>query len=294
MKKIFTLIISGVIISFSSNGQALPNAGFETWTHTNGATPYDNPDGWSTLNSSTAALSIITVTKSNDAHGGSFSLQGETKYIPFPFDQTAPALVTTGTINTVTQAIEGGIAYTQRPDSIAGWMKYAPVNTDTGYMEVLLMNNAEDDTIARARFNRAAATSSWIRFSAPFVYYSSANPELSRVILLPSSGFTPQVGSIIQFDDLEFVFPTGINENRKVNFIVYPSPATNELFIKNPSPETATMQVFDVAGKKITELNIGLNTTKTNVSAFAPGIYLYTFAGTNAEILHTGKFIITR
>ena len=120
MYKLFTLILSGIVITFSASGQALPNAGFENWTASSG---YDNPNFWNTLNSSTSILGIVTVSKSTDAHSGTYSLRGETKYVPFPFDQTAPALVTTGTINTTTQEIEGGSDYTERPDSITGWMK---------------------------------------------------------------------------------------------------------------------------------------------------------------------------
>ena len=292
MKKLFTLILSGLAINYSANAQALPNADFEAWTAGSG---YDNPNGWSTLNSATSILGIVTASKSTDAHGGTYSLRGETKFIGAPFNQVAPALVTTGTINTTTQVIEGGIAYTQRPDSVAGWMKYAPVNTDTGYMEVLLMNSDASDTIARARFDQPVAASTWFRFSAPFEYYSSNAVELSRVILLPSSGFSPVVGSVVQFDDIEFVITTGIHENEaKVNFKVYPNPATEELFIKNPGTETATMQVVDVTGKKVANLDIGLNTTRANISTFSPGIYLYIFSDKNSEVLHTGKFVVTR
>lgn len=295
MKKIFTLIASVIIISYSVNGQALPNAGFENWTHTAGSTPYDNPDNWNTLNSSTAFLSIITVTKSTDSHSGTYSLKGETKYIPFPFDQAAPALVTTGTINTTTQEINGGIAYTLRPDSVVGWMKYAPVNGDTGYIEVLLMNSGATDTIGRAKFSQPVAASSWFRFSAPFVYSSSNNVELSRVILLPSSGYNPQVGSIVQFDDLEFIFnPIGIDDINEVAFSVYPNPACEELFIKNPSKQTSKMELFDMTGKKVNEISIGLNTTRTNITSLSSGVYFYKFSDNNSKTLHTGKFVIAR
>ncbi|MGE0637128.1 MAG: T9SS type A sorting domain-containing protein [Bacteroidia bacterium] len=292
MKKLFTLILSGLAVNYSANAQALPNPGFENWTAGSG---YENPNNWSTLNSATSFLGIVTVSKSTDAHGGTYSLRGETKFIGAPFNQAAPALVTTGTINTTTQEIEGGIAYTERPDSVAGWMKYAPVNVDTGYIEVLLMNANATDTVARARFDQPVAASEWFRFSAPFVYSSSANPELSRVILLPSSGYSPVVGSVVQFDDLEFVFTTGINENNEIYpFSVYPNPATDELFIKNPLTQTAKMQVYDVAGKKVNELNIGLNTTRASISTYAPGVYIYMFTDNNSEILHTGKFAVAR
>lgn len=292
MKKLFTLILSGVIINLSANAQSLPNAGFENWTAGSG---YDNPNNWSTLNSSTSFLGIVTVSKSTDAHSGTYSLKGETKFIGAPFNQAAPALVTTGTINTTTQVIEGGIATSERPDSITGWMKYAPVNGDTGYIEVLLFANNYQDTIGRAKFYSPFALSSWTYFSKEITYYSSAAVEASRVILLPSSGYQPQVGSIVQFDDLAFVTSTGINEgNKKYAFSVYPNPATEELYIKNPLAENATMQVYDVTGKKATEINIGLNTTRTNISTYSPGVYLYTFTNVNSEILHTGKFAVTR
>lgn len=291
MKKLFTLILSGIIAAYSVNAQSLPNPGFENWTAGSG---YDNPNNWNTLNSSTSFLGIVTVSKSTDAHGGTYSLRGETKFIGAPFNQAAPALVTTGTINTTTQEIEGGIATSERPDSITGWMKYSPVNVDTGYIEVLLYANNYQDTIGRAKFYTPVALSEWTYFSTAVEYYSAAAVEASRVILLPSSGYQPVVGSVVQFDDLAFVTSTGINENTKYEFSVYPNPATDELFIKNPLTQIATMQVYDVAGKKVTELNIGLNTTRTNISMYSPGVYLYTLTGNNSEILHTGKFAVTR
>jgi hypothetical protein len=292
MKKLFMLILSGIIINLSANAQSLPNAGFENWTAGSG---YDNPNNWSTLNSSTSFLGIVTVSKSTDAHSGTYSLRGETKFIGAPFNQPAPALVTTGTINTTTQVIEGGIATSERPDSITGWMKYAPVNGDTGYIEVLLFANNYQDTIGRAKFFTTAALSSWTYFSAAFEYSSTDAVEASRVILLPSSGYQPQVGSVVQFDDLAFVTSTGINDNReRYVFSVYPNPATDELFIRNPLTQTAKMDVYDVAGKKVAAINVGLNTTRTNISMYSPGVYLYTFTGTNSEVLHTGKFVVTR
>jgi len=291
MKKLFTLIISAIVINYSASGQAVPNSGFEIWTsHSN----YDDPNGWSTLNSTTSILGIVTVSKSTDAHSGTYSLRGETKFVGSPFNIPAPALVTTGTINTNTQSADGGIAYTLRPDSIAGWMKYTPVNSDTGYMEVLLMNAAATDTVGRAKFFQTSATD-WKRFSAAFVYFSQDPVELSRVNLLPSSGYVPQVGSVVQFDDLEFILITGINEKEgSLNFSVSPNPATEELFIKNPYNETAKMLLFDITGKKVNEINIGLNTTKTNIATYSPGVYLYSFVNKNSEILYKGKLVITR
>ena len=226
---------------------------------------------------------------------GTYSLRGETKFIGAPFNQPAPALVTTGTINTTTQVIDGGIATSERPDSITGWMKYAPVNGDTGYMELILFANNYQDTIGRAKFYTTATLTEWTYFSKEVTYQSSDPVEASRVILLPSSGYQPVVGSVVQFDDIAFVTSTGINENNaQYAFKVYPNPATDELFVKNPLAETAKMQVYDVTGKRVAELNIGLNTTRTNISTYSPGVYLYTFTGSHSEVLHTGKFIITR
>lgn len=290
MKKLFTLITTSLLIG-AANGQGIPNPGFENWT---AATGYDNPTNWNTLNPSTAFLGIVTVTKSSDAHSGTYSLRGETKFIGAPFNQPAPALVTTGTINTTTQAIEGGVAYTERPDSITGWMKYAPVNNDTGYIEVLLFANNYQDTIGRAKFFTTQALKSWTYFSKEITYFSTAEPTGLRVILLPSSGYQPQVGSVVQFDDLAFVMPTGINENKKYTFAVYPNPASEELFIRNPITKTSTMQIYDVTGKKVSEINIGMNTTKTDVSALSSGMYLYHFIDEKLNILQTGKFVITR
>lgn len=296
MKKIFTLIFSTVVINYSANAQALPNPGFENWTD---GGSYDNPNNWSTLNSLTSIFQFYTCTKSTDAHSGTNSVRLETKYSGPGLNTNINGIITTGEfqVSGTTGASIGGAPYTLRPDSIIGWYKYTPSGNDTGYAEVILLNATDDDTLGRGVFSQTSTVADWTRFAAAINYDStiSANPALLRINLNSSSGNSPQAGSVIFFDDLEFAFTTGIKEeNRKINFSVYPNPATDELYVKNSSNEAAKMHLFDVAGKKITELSISLNTTRTNISSYSQGVYLYTISDKNSEILHTGKFVITR
>jgi len=296
MKKLFTLIISAIVINYSASGQAVPNGGFETWT---AYTNFEEPDSslWRTLNPLTSGFQFYTCTKSTDVHGGTYSVRLESKYTGPGLNINIPAMITTGRIQVsgTSGGAYSGDPYTFRPDSITGWYKYAPVGIDTGYAEVILVNSDDTDTIGRGKFFQTGTVANWTRFSAKIDYFSAEVPSLLRIILNSSSGFDPQAGSVIYFDDLDFAFVTGINENEeKLNFRVSPNPATEELFIKNPFNETAKMLIFDITGKKVNEINIGLNTTRTNIATYSPGVYLYSFVNKNSEILYKGKLVITR
>jgi hypothetical protein len=294
MKKLFTLIFSSIVINYSVNAQALPNGGFENWT---ASSNYDNPNEWSTLNSLTAIFGFYTCTKSTDAHGGNNSVRLESKYSGPGLNTNINGIITTGEfqVSGTSGAAVGGADYAFRPDSVVGWYKYAPISGDTGYIELMLLNATDDDTIGHAKFFELSTVTTWTRFAKKIDYSSSDAPALLRINLNASSGTDPQPGSVVYFDDLQLIFNgVGINEQTTNVFKVYPNPATEELFIKNPGNEIAKMRVFDAMGKNVKELYIGLNTTRTNIATYAPGVYFYTLTGNNSEVLHTGKFVVTR
>ena len=60
--------------------------------------------------------------------------------------------------------VGGGVPYTGRPDSIAGWYKYSPTGTDNGFVEFQLLGTASTpDTIGYVRFvTPSAAVASYI------------------------------------------------------------------------------------------------------------------------------------
>jgi hypothetical protein len=297
MKKNY-FFIPGIFFTgmlFSQN-TAIPNASFETWTHTSSTVAYDDPTGWNDLNSTTAGFGKVTcfkATAAGDYNTGSAAIKLSTASV---FSQNANGIATTGTINTSTQAITGGIAYTGRPDSIIGWYKSTPVGSDHGFIQLLLTGTSNTDTIGYAKFSTpAAAVGSYTRFSVP-VWYKSANAvTTSQWILSSSAGNSgQQVGSTLFVDDLDFAFrPSGIREQELTSgFRVGPNPTNNVLNILNTKERTAYIEFFGISGKKEAAFPLENTQTVVDLSAFSKGIFLYTIFDASGNALLNGKVII--
>ncbi len=296
MKKIITLTSALCIYSTILFAQATPNASFDNWTH-NSFPGYDTPNSWDNLNPATGLTGVFTCFKATaaaDVHTGSAALKLITKSV---FGQDANGIATTGTINTTTQTISGGIAYTLRPDSIVGWYKCTPVSGDNGFAEILLLGSGGiSDTIGHARFLTPATTvSTWTRFSVPIDYYNM-NPVVKSIWILSSSkdAVTHNVGSTAFFDDLDliFVLPTAITEQTFNQISIYPNPVSDYLTIKNNSDSKSVLSLFDMAGRKVAEEKIESDLQAIKVSSLAKGMYIYTLSNAQNSVIKTGKEII--
>jgi hypothetical protein len=197
------------ICSFTAVLAQIPNPGFETWTTQSG---YKDPSGWGTINSSIASFCFCagTARQTTTVHSGTYAMQLITVSA---FGQTAPGIAATGTINTSTAAIDGGLAYTLRPDSVTGWFKYTPAGADTGTVDVTLSKwntgTNQRDVVGHARFETHTTVSSYTRFAEAFAYSSSAVPDTMVVILLSSIPdlTSANVNSTLFLDDLDLVQP---------------------------------------------------------------------------------------
>jgi hypothetical protein len=302
MKKIYSLISICAISSSSIFAQVLPNSGFESWTNTPASFPapaYDTPNSWNTLNSTTAGVGQITCVKATalaDIHSGSAAIKLITKSV---FGQVANGIATTGTINTSSQTIGGGIAYTGRPDSIAGWFKYTPVTGDNGFVELQLLGSGGDtDTVGYVRFKTPTTTvGSYTHFSKKIIYRNS-NPVVKSIWILSSSAdaVTHFANSTLWVDDLQVLTATaaGITEQPKLELTVGPNPTSNFIFIKNPDSKNLSLKMYDVTGRMIMEQRIDNVTNTIEVNSLPIGLYMYAISDDSKRIIKTGKIIIQK
>ncbi len=219
MKFLITSCIAAAIIfafNFSSMAQNIPNAGFETWTST-GFPAYQVPTGWGNLNGSTwlGGIGVLTCERASgaDARTGSAAIKLTSKSVVGLGD--APGITVTGTINTSTQALEGGFVYNQRPNTLEGWYKYTPATGDFFTVEVLIWRwdsqTNQREIIAEGAYTQSTATSTFSRFLMPLTYSSSATPDSARIFMISTDSDNIKLGSSLIVDDLQFLFCTGFN-----------------------------------------------------------------------------------
>jgi len=218
------LVLSSITIAQNQ----LENPGFEQWEDilVCESDTIREPIEWSSLktsdNPSLNSLAPVVCTRSSDAHSGEYSIE-LTNVLSFI---VANGVATNGLIHpdinpelayifTDTLDSQWNTPFNARPDSIAGWFKYAPQGNDTLEVEVVLHRDFgkqpdeeyTENWIGVAEFKSPLNTGNeWIRFSAPFVYFSDTIPEYVLVVLNSGNGYSPIPGSIAFFDDLEMIY----------------------------------------------------------------------------------------
>lgn len=84
----------------------------------------------------------------------------------------------------------------------------------------------------------------------------------------------------------------GLEENAKLNFSIFPSPAKDYLHIefKNNLQNQSTIEIINVLGTTVEKVNVYGNTNKIDVSKLNEGIYLIRIIN-NGKLLGTKKFV---
>ena len=310
MKKRLLSILGASAMVFAVNAQPtqVVNGGFENWENLQGpiSNTYDEPVDWSSSNECTAIVNQFSVIQSADAHSGSSSVMLETKATSFQ-GVIANGIVTTGNMICLAQGggQEGGSDFhayggTTRsfPDSIIGWYKYAPVDMDSAYAQIMWLRNNDDDTLCYTRIDfHAQAT--WKRFSVAFCPGDVNQPEKLSMLFSSSWGDgslgEAVVGSVLHIDDLEFYYPSDVSigdELESINWSVYPNPVAGELNIQVAQGQEANIEVLDVTGKRVKFSRVSDEKSTLDLSTLVSGIYLFQIKSLENEVLRTGKLLV--
>lgn len=196
MRKIFTLFLSAVLVSNCAFGQAaIPNGDFENWNNSNGA---DHPTTWSTSDQIVTGLpfglsSPGTITQETDpanVASGISSVLLTTKAVAIPTlgNVTFAGSMTLGSYGfnlSGFQVTLGGVAYSDRPDSIEFSYKYdLPVGAnDSGIVKVNLTRaTAHDGTVTVGSATvYTFYSSSFTTVKAKINYFSALNPDTLKM-----------------------------------------------------------------------------------------------------------------
>lgn len=278
MKKISLSILAFALTTLSAFAQ-VPNFSFENWT-TVGS--YEIPDGWGTMNHTTASYSVYTATKATPGNPGNSYLKLTSKTVSA---SVVNGVAVSGVLDTLTLKPKSGFACTLQPVSFGGRWQHMIYGSSQGSVKAVLtkwnVTFNKRDTIAIAAQTLVGMAMSWSNFSINFNYLSSAVPD-SCIIELRASGSNPTVNDYLWVDNLAFVGSvTGIDDHGSFlnALVLYPNPTVQgiNLNMNLTVPQQITIEIRDINGKLIRLKNAGMlqgeTTQSIDVTGVAKGTY---------------------
>jgi hypothetical protein len=294
MKKIFLISLSLLLsFHFSYSQNATPNPGFEDWTFVDFFGQFYIPNSWDNLDSATAIIGILTCQQTTDKHSGQFAVKLLTQEVIIFGTDTANGIITTGNLIVIPPyGIEGGIPYTERPDSIAGWFKYTPAPGDSTQIQFDLFTNA-GDTIGTALIQIGQTVTGYTRFSAPVVYQSSGTPELSRWLISSSNGYNALPGSVLYVDDISLIFTTGVNEIENSSGLgIHQTIESEVLWLSNPKHVSGNLTVYNTLGNALAVFPLSGEHQEIHLPAVANQILVCSVTDNNGALLLSKKIVV--
>lgn len=293
MKRLLPLLATALLLSTTGNAQIL-NSGFEDWSQ-DGPNCF-SPDSWGTINSSTGLVGVCTVEQeTSDVHSGSSALKLLTDQVVIPpfVDEIAPGICTNGTVNTQTEAVEGGDAFTAQPAAISFWFKATPVNQDEYSFEALLIDEVSGDTVGYAEASDTVIVSNYTEVVADISYFSSTPPTIIQITFLPSSPGNPQIGSTLWVDDIATVGDVaGLTEAELANIYAYPNPATDRVFFNLGNMKTGFVSVYNLLGLTVAEQSVSDMNNGVELSGLSKGAYTWQLVDQKGDLIKTGKLLL--
>lgn len=326
MKNFITIILTFFIVATfvnNSNAQcddtqvliAIDNPSFEDWASEGS---YEDPSPGSTENgggfwdTSNKVVDLyptadITVTKSTDAHSGTYSARLETSSVNIIVTEllTAATLFTgyfdPNPANPI-ESVKFGKPFTETPDYFRVWYQYEPVQGDSAEIYCYLDKGENNETrIATAYTKIYDATTGWTELVLPFVYDVEGElPETITLVFASSAdgdNFEGQVGNTLYVDDVELIKCTTPNENlisEAFTTHVFPNPSFGEnLQFEFSEAKDVVLSIFSVDGKKVFTADVNADNYELDIAEWNNGFYQYVINDKDSnEAISRGSFVI--
>ena len=250
MKKSILSIVTIVALSATAIAQ-IPNAGFETFTSMGN---YNVPNGWGTLNNTTAIASVYTAAKGTPGSPGTSYLKLTSKTVS---TTVVNGIAVSGVLDSMTMMPKSGFAYNTRPASLTGKWQHMIYGSSQGSIQITL---TRWDTMMNMRMPVASGNvtlsgmaMSWANFTIPLTYADGNNPD-TCIIVMKASGSTPTNNDYLWVDNLAFSgLVTGIDNHTSVvtNMVVFPNPSTETINVNLnlKSSQKVSIELTDITGK---------------------------------------------
>lgn len=278
IKSIFSITFFTIVTIV--NAQTIPNYSFENWTNMGS---YENPDGWGTMNNTTATSSVYTATKATPGTVGNYYLKLTSKTVGA---SVVNGIAVSGVLDSTTMQAKSGFPFSTRPASFTGKYQYMVYGGSYGSMSVKLTrwDAGLNQRITVATINKTLTgmAMSWTSFTLNFTYVDGDYPD-TCVIVLKASGSSPTNQDYLWVDNLAFSGSVvGVQDNNSVlnNVTVFPNPSNNSISIdlNLKSAQQITIELADLTGKIVFSKNLGTlqgsSKQMLDVSTITKGIYL--------------------
>jgi len=294
IKPVFLSFMGLFAACFTLAQNTIPNAGFENWT-TSGN--YEDPDGWFTPNQGTSLAGVETVTKTSDAHSGSYAIRLETKNVN---TETIPGTAVAGVVNLTSLQVDPGFAVSSNPITLDGWYKYQPFIVDVGSVEILLSKWNPTlkvrEPVGSGIFVQPLTISTYTSFSIDIIYVSSDTADTAIITLL-SGSYTNPPGSVLFVDDLSFTFPPPLPVSVKdyeesIDIVVYPNPASDYIYIAALNSDVAFFKMRDMQGRLIRTMPVHSQHIEVDLKSIGKGQYVYTLLNPSGNTIQRGTFLV--
>ena len=281
---------STILLTTAASAQTVANLNLETWANRTTAVPtgVEAPTNWQTFDdvfSGFAGLplpaSTTTVTKSTDAHGGSYAARLETKNYAL-LGGNVPGAMALGTRVIDFGSLYSGVPYTSRPTQMQFWYKLtgAGAATDGSGVSVSLSrttNGVSTDITYVQQVLAPAAT--YTLATVPLTYTSTATPDSLHIEFYTGSVQNITAGTVLLVDDISFVTGTATRAGLlDAPVTVAPNPSTDgrfELHSPEPALLAAPFTVTDLTGRVVLQAPKASPATNRSIdlSTAAAGLY---------------------
>ena len=299
MKKLLLFTIAFIIVS-KVIAQPFPNGNLEGWQQSQSGL-YSQPTGgfWATLNPLADLTGPVTVEKTTDACQGEFAAKLTTKNFT---SLLVAGFLASGTFNQLNLAnpLTIGKPFTQKPQTLSGCYKYAPVNGDSAALVSILTKwNSQTnsrDTIASAGGITTQPQVDYTNFNYTYEYFSQETPDSIQIVFTSSAdgaNNNGQVGSALWVDNVELGILNGINIPLmpEVAVTLYPNPAVDNVTINLENIEgKSTLSLYSADGRQILTKQVLKGQNTVDFTAMPCGSYIYTI-NQNNQTLYWGTIV---
>ena len=313
MKKQILIIIVCICASFHQAVAQIPNSSFDTW---NNSSFYLSPAGYITTDDANYIEDTLPpkethplgVTQYTPSHSGAYAVKmqnvvGKSNPGNVVVDTLPSGLISS---ENPTNVLSGyGFPCTVVPTTLTGYYQFnqgaTGINLDTAIIAIFFTKwnttTKQADTIGAGEFTTYTTQTSYIQFSAPIIFIPSTVPD-TAVIVVASSGnnIIASPNTYLIIDDLAF---TGVTTATITpNYLnglppsLYPNPASSSVTISNLVINSYSVQISDLAGKKVKTINVNGDAVNFNTEGLQPGMYIYSLVDESNGILYSNRFVV--